>query len=72
MGFIIGLFVGAFLGVLIMCLCNAASSADEVLKLLSEDYINLVANSVFDSNPSKQFVKLEDLIPQLEANKVLR
>lgn len=51
---------------------NAESSADEVLKLLSEDYINLVANSVFDSNPSKQFVKLEDLIPQLEANKVLR
>ena len=51
---------------------NAASSADEVLKLLSEDYINIVANSVFDSNPSKQFVKLEDLIPQLEANKVLR
>ena len=51
---------------------NADSSADEVLKLLSEDYINLVANSVFDSNPSKQFVKLEDLIPQLEANKVLR
>ena len=51
---------------------NAESSADEVLKLLSEDYINLVANSVFTSNPSKQFVKLEDLIPQLEANKVLR
>ena len=51
---------------------NAESSADEVLKLLSEDYINLVANSVFDSNPSKQFVKLEDLIPQLEVNKVLR
>ena len=51
---------------------NAESSADEVLKLLSEDYINLVANSVFDSNPSKQFVKLEDLIPQLEDNKVLR
>lgn len=51
---------------------NAESSEDEVLKLLSEDYINLVANSVFDSNPSKRFVKLEDLIPQLEANKVLR
>ena len=50
---------------------NAESSVDEVLKLLSEDYINLVANSVFDSNLSKQFVKLEDLIPQLEANKVL-
>ncbi len=27
-GFIIGLFVGAFLGVMIMCLCNAASRAD--------------------------------------------
>ena len=51
---------------------NAESGDDEVLKLLSQDYINLVANSVFDSNPSKQFVKLEDLIPQLEANKVLR
>ena len=51
---------------------NAASSTDEVLKLLSEDYINLVANSVFDSNPIKRFVKLEDLTPQLEANKVLR
>ena len=51
---------------------NAESGEDEVLKLLSEDYINLVANSVFDSNPSKQFVKLEDLIPQLETNKVLR
>ena len=51
---------------------NADSSVDEVLKLLSEDYISLVANSVFDSNPSKRFVKFEDLIPQLEANKVLR
>ena len=51
---------------------NAESSEDEVLKLLSEDYISLVANSVFDSNPSKQFVKLEDLIPQLETNKILR
>ena len=36
MGFIIGLFVGAFLGVLIMCLCNAASSADEDMKKLNE------------------------------------
>ena len=51
---------------------NAESSEDEVLKLLSEDFINLVANSVFDNNPSKQFVKLEDLIPQLETNKVIR
>lgn len=28
-GFIIGLFVGTFLGVLIMCLCNVASRADD-------------------------------------------
>ena len=27
-GFIIGLFVGGFLGVFVMCLCNAASRAD--------------------------------------------
>ena len=51
---------------------NAEAGEDEILQMLSQDYINLVANSVFDSNPSKQFVKLEDLIPQLEVNKVLR
>ena len=49
-----------------------AEGGDEVLNLLSEDYINLVANSIFDSNPAKQFVKLSDLNSQLEANKVLR
>ena len=27
-GFIIGLFVGGFLGVFVMCLCNMASRAD--------------------------------------------
>ena len=31
-GFIIGLFVGTFFGVLIMCLCNVASSADEEME----------------------------------------
>ena len=51
---------------------NAETSADEVLKLLSEDYIDLVAESIFNIDISKQFVKLEDLIPQLEANKLLR
>lgn len=33
-GFIIGLFVGAFLGVMIMCLCNVASRADEEMEKL--------------------------------------
>lgn len=35
-GLIIGLFVGAFFGVALMCLCNAASSADEDMKKLNE------------------------------------
>jgi len=30
--FIIGLFVGAFIGVCVMCLCNAAAKADEQMK----------------------------------------
>ena len=51
---------------------NAESSPDEILKLLSQDYINLVSESIFNTDTSKQFVKLEDLIPQLETNKVLR
>lgn len=36
LGFIIGLFVGAFIGVVFMCLCNAAAKADEQMK----DHIN--------------------------------
>lgn len=51
---------------------NAESSGDEVLKLLSEDYIQIVAESIFNTDTAKQFVKLEDLVPQLEANKALR
>lgn len=36
LGFIIGLFVGAFMGVVFMCLFNASAKADEQMK----DYIN--------------------------------
>lgn len=32
LGFVIGLFSGAFIGVFIMCLCNAASNADREMK----------------------------------------
>lgn len=32
LGFIIGLFVGAFIGVCVMCLCNAASKADKYME----------------------------------------
>lgn len=31
-GFIIGLVVGTFLGVLIMCLCSVASKADDEME----------------------------------------
>ena len=48
------------------------SSTNEGMSLLAEAYIDGVANSIFNSDESKQFVKIEDLIPQLEANKVLR
>ena len=47
-------------------------SSNEGTSLLAEAYIEASANSIFDNNPSKQFVKLEDLIPQLETNKVIR
>ncbi len=51
---------------------NAETGEDEILQMLSQDYINLVANSIFDTNVSKQFVKLSDLIGQFEENKTLR
>lgn len=36
--FIIGLFLGAFIGVAVMCLCSVASEADEDMeKLKSEE-----------------------------------
>lgn len=35
-GFIIGLFVDAFIGVALMCLCNAASNADKNMEKLNE------------------------------------
>ena len=35
-GFIIGLFVGGFLGVCVMCLCNAASRADNSIEQMNK------------------------------------
>ena len=34
-GFIIGLFVGSFLGVFVMCLCNVASRADNNIEQMT-------------------------------------
>lgn len=37
LGFIIGLFVGCFIGVAVMALCNAASKADEQMEKFNND-----------------------------------
>ena len=34
-GFIIGLFVGGFLGVFVICLCNVASRADNSIERMN-------------------------------------
>lgn len=39
-GFIVGLFIGAFLGVLVMCLCNIASKTDENINVKKKDNNN--------------------------------
>ena len=47
-------------------------SPNEGTSLLAQAYVDAVANSIFNTDTAKQFVKLDDLIPQLETNKVLR
>lgn len=37
LGFIIGLFIGTFLGVLVMCLCNIASKSDAEMEHYSKN-----------------------------------
>lgn len=49
-----------------------ASSSDQAISLLAEVYLESVASSISNTDESKQFVKLVDLIDQFEANKVLR
>lgn len=38
--FIVGVFVGGFLGVLIMCMCNVASKADEDMEKMTRHLKN--------------------------------
>lgn len=38
--FIVGVFVGGFLGVLIMCMCNVASKADEDMEKMTRQLKN--------------------------------
>lgn len=49
-----------------------ASSSNEAISLLAEAYLEAVATSIFNTDPSKQFVKLSDLLSQFELNKTLR
>ena len=39
-GFIIGLFVGAFLGVVVMCCCFVASKADNEMEQIENEPTN--------------------------------
>ncbi|MBQ9679256.1 MAG: DUF3789 domain-containing protein [Ruminococcus sp.] len=39
-GFIIGLFVGAFLGVVVMCCCFVASKADDEMERMENKLTN--------------------------------
>lgn len=48
------------------------SSSNQAISLLAEAYLENVAQSIFNTDESKRFVKLSDLINQLEENKVLR
>ena len=49
-----------------------ASSSNQAISLLAEAYLEAVANSIFNTESSKQFVKLSDLLSQFELNKTLR
>lgn len=50
---------------------NLTSSNTEI-PAFAETYLEAVADSIFDEDESKQFVKLSDLAPLFEANAVLR
>lgn len=48
------------------------SSSNQAISLLAEAYLEAVANSIFNTDESKQFVRLSDLLSQFELNKTLR
>lgn len=49
-----------------------SQSSNQAISLLAEAFLETVAKSIFNTNESKQFVKLVDLIDQFELNKVRR
>lgn len=48
-----------------------ASSSNQAISLLAEAYLENMAQSIFSTDESKQFVKLSDLTSQFELNKIL-
>lgn len=48
------------------------SSSNQAISLLAEVYLDTVANSIYNADESKQFVKLLDIEPDFEANKTQR
>ena len=61
----------SFISVAQKIISNTASS-NQAISLLAEAYLEAVANSIFNADESKQFVKLSDLLSQFELNKTLR
>lgn len=51
---------------------TAASHTNESVQMFAEIYIDAVANSIFNANVAKQFIRLSELISQFENNKTLR
>lgn len=61
----------SFISVAQKIISNTASS-NQAISLLAEAYLEAVANSIFNADESKQFVKLPELLSQFELNKTLR
>lgn len=60
------------LNVVAQKIISNTSSPNQGTSLFAEAYLENVAQSIFSTDESKQFVKLSDLIDQFEENKVLR
>ena len=49
-----------------------SKSTNQAISLLAETYLENIAKSIFNTDESKQFVKITDLTSQFELNKTLR
>lgn len=60
-----------FIGIAQKILSNLIHT-NQATSLLAEAYVKTVAQSLFNADVSKQFIKLSDILPQIEINKTLR